>query len=65
MPKLYLNQPRLTYSVCWTVIKHRERIQKFRETCNLRRIFKKNLDKACFSHDHTCFDITDLSKITI
>ena len=31
MPKLHLKQPRFTYSAYESLIKHDERIQKFRE----------------------------------
>ena len=38
MPKLHLRQPEFTYSACAWFTKHRERIQKFRETtiCDVR-----------------------------
>ena len=32
MPELHLKQPVFTYSACGPFAKHRERIQKFRET---------------------------------
>ena len=55
MPKLPLTQPRFTYSACGQLIKHREKIQKFRETGNL----------ACFTHDATYSDNEDFAKRTI
>ena len=35
MPELHLKEPEFTYSACRLFTKHRERIQKFRETGNL------------------------------
>ena len=32
MPKMYLRQPKFTYSACGPFTKDKERIQKFRET---------------------------------
>ena len=65
MPELHLRQPRFTYHACEPFTKHCERIQKFRETCNLKHIFKSELDKVCFLHDAAYFDIKDLDKRTI
>ena len=36
MAELHLRKPGFTYSVCRLFTKHRERIQKFRETGNLK-----------------------------
>ena len=36
VPELHLKQPGFTYSACGPFTKHRERVQKFRETGNLR-----------------------------
>ena len=51
MPDLHLKQPRFTFSACGAFTKHRERIQKFRETSNLKYLYRNELDKACFPHD--------------
>ena len=51
MPELHLRQPRFTYSACGSFTKHRGRIQKFRETGNLKHLYRNKLDKACFAHD--------------
>ena len=51
MPELHLKQPGFTYSACGPFTKHRERIQKFRETGNLKHLYRNELDKACFAHD--------------
>ena len=45
--------------------KHRERIQKFKETGDLNHIDKNELDKACFTHDTAYSDSKDLAKRTI
>ena len=52
MPELHLRQPGFTSSTCGPFTKHRKKIQKFKLTGNLRRIYKNKLArKACFSHD--------------
>ena len=51
MPELHLKQPGFTYSACGPFTKHCERVQKFRETGNLKRLYRNELDKACFAHD--------------
>ena len=65
MPELRLKQPGFTYSACEPFTKHRERIQKFRETGNLKHLYRNELDKACFAHDATYSDSKDLAKRTI
>ena len=42
-----------------------ERIQKFRETCNLKHIYKNELDKACFAHEAAYYNNKDLARRTI
>ena len=37
MPELHLKQPGIIYNSCEALTKHRERIQKFRETGNLEK----------------------------
>ena len=65
MPELHLKQPGFTYSACGPFSKHRERIQKFRETGNLEHLYRNELDNACFVHDAGCSDSKDLAKKTI
>ena len=60
-----MKQPGFTYSACEQFTKHRERIQKFRETGNLKHLYRNGLDKACFAHDATYSDSKDLAKRTI
>ena len=65
MAKLHLRQPGFTYSACGLFTKHRKRIQKFKETGDLNYIYKNELNKACFAHDASYADSTDLAKRTI
>ena len=65
MSELHLKQPGFTYSACGPITKHGERIQKFRETGNLKDLYKNKLDKACFAHDAAYSDSKDLAKRTI
>ena len=45
---MHLRQPGFTYSVCGPFTKNKERIQKFKETGDLRYIYQNELDKVCF-----------------
>ena len=65
MPELHLKQPEFTYSACGPFTKHCERIQKFRETGNLKHLHGNDLDKSCFAHDATYSDSKDLAKRSI
>ena len=65
MAELHLKQPGFTYSACGSFTKQRERIQKFRETGNLKHLYRNDLDKACFAHDAAYSDSKDLAKRTI
>ena len=65
MPEFHLKQLKFTYSACGSFTKHRERIQKFRETGNLKHLHRNELDKACFAHDAAYSDGKDLAKRTI
>ena len=40
-------------------------IQKFRETDDLKHLYRYELDKACFAHDAAYSDSKDLTKRTI
>ena len=48
---MHLRQPRFTYSACRLFTKNKGRIQKFKETGDLRYIYQTELRKACFQHD--------------
>ena len=65
MPELHLKQPGFTYCACGPLTKHCERIKKFRETGNLKHLYRNELDKACFTHDAAYSDSKDLAKTTI
>ena len=54
----------MVHIVCGPFTKHHERIQKFRETCNLKYLYRNELDKACFAHDAAYSDSKDLAKRT-
>ena len=64
-PELHLKQLGFTYSACGPFTKHCERIQKFRETGNLKHLYRNELYKACFAHDAAYSDSKDLAKRTI
>ena len=62
MSELLLRQSGFTCSARGLFTIHRER---FRETGNLKHLYRNKLDKACFVHDAAYFDSKDLSKRTI
>ena len=64
MPEMHLRQPQFTYSACGPFTKHKQRIQKFKETSDTNYIYKNELDKACFTHDVAYSDSKDLTKRT-
>ena len=64
MPEMHLKQPGFTYSACGPFTKHKERIQKFKETGDTQYIYRNELDKACFQHDAACADNKDLLNRT-
>ena len=49
MPELHLKRPGLTYSACGPFTKQCQRIQRFRQTGNLKHLYSNELDKACFA----------------
>ena len=50
MPELHPRQQWFAYSARVLFTKHRESIQKFRETSNLKHIDKNKLDEAYFAY---------------
>ena len=64
MAEMHLKQPGFTYSACGPFTKHKERIQKFKETGDARYIYRNELDKACFQHDAAYADNKDLLNRT-
>ena len=65
VPELHSRKSGLTYSACETFTKHHKRIQKSKETGDLKHIYKNELDKACFAHDAANANSKDLAKRTI
>ena len=65
MPEMHLRQPQFTYSPGGSLTKHKQRIQKFKETGDTNYIYKNELDKACFAHDVAYADSKDLTKRTV
>ena len=61
---MHLKQPGFTYNDCSPFTKNKERIQKFKETRDIKYIQKSELDKACFQHDMAYGDFKDLAKLT-
>ena len=63
MPEMHLRQ--FTYSTCGPFTKHKQRIQKCKETGDTNYIYKIELDKACFAHYAAYSDSKDLTKRTV
>ena len=51
IPESHLKQPGFTDSACGPIIKHCERIEKFRVAGNLKHLYRNELDKVCFGPD--------------
>ena len=65
MPEMHLRQPQFTYSACRPFTKHKQRIQKFKETGDTKYIYRNELDKGRFAHDAAYSDRKDLTKRTV
>ena len=65
MAELHLKQPGFAHSAYGPFTKHCERIHKFRETGNLKHLYKNELDKTCFAQDAAYSDSKNLAKRTI
>ena len=65
MCKLHLRWPGFTHSACRLFTKHHEGIKKFRETGNLKHLYRNKFDKACLAHDAAYSDSKDLAERTI
>ena len=50
---------------CGSFTKHCERIQKFKEACDLNYVYRNKLDKTSFAHDAVYSNSKDLAKRTI
>ena len=64
MPEMHLRQPQFVYSACGPFTRHKERINKFKQTGDRRYIYRNDLDKACFQHDSVYADHKDLINRT-
>ena len=64
MPEMHLRQPQFVYSACGPFTRHKERIKKFKQTGDMRYIYRNELDKACFQHDSAYADHKDLINRT-
>ena len=63
MLELDLRQPGFASSAGGSFTKHRNRIQKFRETGIFKYIYKNELDKDFFAHDAAYSVSNDLANI--
>ena len=64
MPEMHLRQPQFVYIACGPFTRHKERINKFKQTGDTRYIYRNDLDKACFQHDSAYADHKDLINRT-
>ena len=64
MSEMHLKQPRFSYSACEPFNKNKKRIRKFRETGDIKYIYRNELDKACFRRDIAYGDFKDFEKRT-
>ena len=62
MPEAHLKQPAFTYSACEPFTRNKQRIQKSKETGDLRYIYRNELDQACFQHDMAYGDFKELKR---
>ena len=62
MPEMHLKQPGFTCSACGPFTKNNERIQEFKETGDIKYIYRNEFDQACFQHDMAYGDFKDLVK---
>ena len=49
MPEIHLRQPQFVYSACGPFTRHKGRIKKFKQTGDMRYIYRNDLDKAYFN----------------
>ena len=64
MSEMHLRQLQFVYSACGPFTRHKERIQKFKQTGDTRYIFRNKFDKAYFQHDSANADQKDLINRT-
>ena len=59
---MHLRQPGFTYSLCGLLTKNKEKIQKIKETGDLKYIYQNKLDNACLQHGIVYGDFIDLLR---
>ena len=59
---MHLRQPGFTYSLCGLLTKNKEKIQKIKETGDLKYIYQNKLDNACLQHGIVYGDFKDLLR---
>ena len=65
MPDAHLKDLEVgTYHACGPFTRHKDRINKFIQTCDTNYIYKNELDKACFAHDAAYSDFKDIKNRT-
>ena len=64
MPEMHLRQSHFIYSACGPFTRHKERIKKFKQTGDMRYIYRNELNKACFQNDSAYADNKDLINRT-
>ena len=64
MPEIHLKLRRFTYSACGPFTKNKERTQIFKETGDLRHIYRNKLDKTSFQHNMAHEDFKNLARRT-
>ena len=60
--EMYLQQPGLMYSASGPLKKNKERINKYKDTGDLRYIYENEFDKACSQHDMVSGDFKYLAR---
>ena len=65
MPEFHLKQPGVTYSACGPFTKHQKKKKKFRETGNLKDLYRNEYDKVILAYNAAYFDSRDLQKRSI
>ena len=64
MPEMHLRQPQFVYSAYGPFTRHKERINKFKQTGDKSYIYRIELDQPCFQHDSAYADHKDLINRT-
>ena len=64
MPEMHLRQPQFVYSAFGPFTRHKERINRFKQTGDTRYSYRNELDKGCFQHDSAYADNKDLINRT-